>query len=54
VRRDIRTSSLISCAAGEDNDAFIAEEIDSATVPVSMSCVDDIVSQLEASLALLL
>ena len=54
VRRDIRTSSLISCAAGEDDDAFIAEEIDSATVPVSMSCVDDIVSQLEASLALLL
>jgi hypothetical protein len=50
VRRDIRTSSLISCAAGKDNDAFIAEDIDSATVP----CVDDIVSQLEASLARLL
>ena len=53
VRRDIRASSLISCDAGEDDD-FIPEETDSTTVPMSMSCVDDIVSQLEAALGRLL
>ena len=53
VLRDIRASSLISCDAGEDDD-FIPEETDSTTVPMSMSCVDDIVSQLEAALARLL